>query len=155
MHKMLCCLQGVPPNPSETISKELIMNYLNNIILFDEKSKYVIRQHKELTVFEALVYYDSEIDNLIDEFITGQYLESKYEYTFLNVRKSILHNKILFWVGNLPGEYTRPNQKNPGYNGVNMNAVNSDIISSLDQYIRFYEDIKKIKQKVMKELHML
>lgn len=155
MYNTLCCLQGVPPNPGVKFSMELIKKYLDDIDVFSENSKYEIHQHKELSVFEALVHYDNKIMTIADEIIAGQYLESKYESKLLDVKRSVFHNKIMFWIDNQPGEYKRYNQIGPGYICVNVQAFNSDVVFSLDEYLSIYDNIKKIKLATKKKLKMI
>lgn len=158
MYKMLCCLQGEIPNPGVNFSKESIDRRLAKLGkdgIFGENSRYEIRSHKELSIFEALVCYDDKIMKLADEIIAGQYLKSKYEKKLLRLKNTKLHEKLEFWYDCQPGEYERRNQKLPGHLAVAQEVVNTDIVSSVDEYIELYECIKKMREEQYYRLHRL
>jgi len=143
MTKVLSFLQGEPPNSGIPFSKELIRKNLEKINIFYEKSRYEIHNHRELSVSEAITYYDDKTMSLIDEIFSGQYLEYKYEKVLLNLKTSGLHTAFEQWKTNLPGEYEHFNldlnkETSAGYNFVNKEAVNSDIICSIDEYLNIY-----------------
>lgn len=148
MTKVFSFLQGELYKPINETSKESISNYLNRIDIFTENSRYEIQNHKELSVFEAIVYYDTKIMFLIEEILSGQYLETKYEKILLKLKISKMHSVVVEWNSNLPGEYERYNTNTrkimrTGYNSVNNQAVNSDFVFAIDEYLKIYSQIKK------------
>lgn len=158
MAKVLSFLQGEPPNPGRIpLSKELIRNNLEEIDIFYEKSRYEIHNHRELSVFEAITYYDDKTMSLIDEIFSGRYLEYKYEKILLKLKTSRLHTAFELWKTNLPGEYGHFNldlnkETSVGYNFVNKEVVNSDIVSSIDEYLNLYNQIKNIRKKLYRRI---
>lgn len=157
MTKVFSYLQGEAYNQEITVSKELIKNHLEKINIFMEKSRYDIQNHKEFSVFEALTYYDKEIIMLTDEIVAGQYIENKYEKILFALKISKFHSVLERWKNNLPGEYEHYNadskkENRTGYNWVNIEAVNSDIISSIDEYLSIYNRIKKVREKLYQRI---
>ena len=157
MTKVFSYLQGEAYNPEITVSKELIKNHLEKINIFMEKSRYEIQNHKEFSVFEALTYYDKEIIMLTDEIVAGEYIKNKYEKILFALKISKFHEVLERWKNNLPGEYEHYNadskkENRTGYNWVNIEAVNSDIISSIDEYLSIYNRIKKVREKLYQRI---
>ncbi len=157
MIKVFSFLQGEIPNLGIMISQEFIKKYLEKINIFYEKSRYEIQNHRELSVFEAIVYYDNKIISLIDEILSMQYLENKYEKILLKLKNSRLHSVFEQWAMNLPGEYEHYNidsnkGTSTGYNWVNIKVVNEDIFSSIDEYFNIYNQIKKSRKKLSQRI---
>lgn len=153
MTKVLSFLQGDIPSLENTISKNLIENYLNDINIFYERSKYEIQNHRELSVFEAVAYYDNKIMSLIDEIFSSQYLEKKYEKILLKLKLSRIHFVIEQWKMKIPGEYEyydiySEKKIRKGYIWVNEKVLNFDIVSSIDEYLSIYNQIKKLRKKL-------
>ena len=153
MIKIFSFLQGEIPNLDITVSKELIKDHLEKIDIFEKKSRYEIQNHSELSVFEAIAYYDNKIIMLIDEIVAGQYIKNKYEKGLLSLKNSKIHLVIEQWKSNLPGEYEHydinsKEEKSTGYNWVNIEVVNSEIISSIDEYLSIYNQITKLRKKL-------
>lgn len=155
MIKVFSFLQGEIQNSEIAVSKESIKNHLEKINIFEEKSRYEIQNHRELSVFEAIAYYDNRNIMLIDEIVEGQYIKNKYEKILLSLKNSKIHLVIERWKSNLPGEYEHydinlKEEKSTGYNWVNIKVVNSEIISSIDEYLRIYNQITKLRNKLYK-----
>lgn len=136
---------------------EAIKKHLDDIDIFCESSRYEIQNHKELSVFEALLYYDSKIMLTIDEIIAGQYVEDHYLKILLDLKKAKLHYVLAWYNRNLPGEYEHramESSKEPkrGYNWVNIDAVNSEILSSVKEYHDIYVQIEKARNKLYKRV---
>ena len=78
---------------------------------------------------------------MIDEIFSREYLENKYEKNLLKLRETKIHLAFERWKENLPGEYERykyekgsKKETQIGYNWVNMEAVNEEIIFLIDDY---------------------
>lgn len=159
MIKNLSILQSEIIYSEVDVSKEEIKNYLEKINIFYETSKYEIQNHKELSVFEAIVYNNNKIILLIDEILSREYLENKYEKNLLKLRESKIHLAFERWKENLPGEYERykyekgsKKETQIGYNWVNMEAVNEEIIFSIDDYLNIYTQIKQLRKKLYQKI---
>ena len=153
MGKTLCLLIGEPYSSATVIPTEKVKKYLDETDIFEQNSKYEIQNHRELSVFEAIVYYDDDIIKLVNEILAGQYLERKYNKLFIKVKESKFHYVIGMWKNNLPGEYERRSKDrtkkmSKGYNWVNISVINSDIVSSIDEYRKIYNKIKKLRIKL-------
>lgn len=161
MIMVLSVLQGEiyhPDTPKATNEQnEAIKKHLNDIDIFCEGSRYEIQNHKELTVFEALLYYDSKILSIIDEIFEGQYMGDHCVKKLLDLKKSKLHYVLVWCSRNLPGEYEHgtmepSKESRKGYNWVNMDVVNNEILSSVEEYYNIYGQIKEMRKKLYKRV---
>lgn len=155
MAQVFGLLQGDINKPVMETSKESVKSYLEKIDIFTKNSRYVIQNHKELSLFESIAYCDHKIISLIDEILSNQYLVSKHEKILLKLKLSKFHSVMELWENNLPGEYEHYNAEEIGMTGyiwVNPEAINSDIVSAIDEYLNIYNKIKKTRQILYQRL---
>lgn len=115
----------------------------------------MIQNHKELSLFEAIVYCDIRIISLIDEVLSNQYLEIKHEKVILKLKLSKFHSVVERWKNDFPREYEHYNteeQRVKGYLCVKPKAINSDLVSAIDEYLNLYNKIKKQEKNYFKGL---
>lgn len=155
MTRVFGLLQGDINKPVAETSKKSIKSYLDKINIFNKNSRYEIQNHKELSLFESIVYYDTKIMSLIDEVLSNQYLENKHVKILFKLKVSSFHSVVEKWKNNLPGEYEHYNTEEigmKGFNRVNPDAINSDLVSTIDEYLNIYNKIKKTREKLWQRL---
>lgn len=155
MENVLHLLQGDIHKPVTEISTESVKPYLDKINIFTQNSVYEIRNHQELSLFEAVASYDAKIMSLTDEILSNQYLEAKYQKSLLRLKLAKFHSAVTYWQSNLPGEYKHPNTEERGATGyfyINPEAVNSDFASAVDEYLDIYNHIRATREKLYQRL---
>lgn len=157
MLKLFSLLQGKASVSDDSISKELIEKYLEEVDVFTKKSRYEIHNHKELSVFEAISYHDNKIIALADEIVAGQYIEEKYETILFKLKTSKFHAELEFWKSTLPGKYEHfhadtMKELSTGYVGIDLGVVRCGLIASVDEYSSIYKEIKKLREKLYKRI---
>lgn len=155
MAEVFSILQDNIDRPITEISGESVKSYLDKIDIFNKNSGYKIRNHKELSLFEAIEDCDIKIISLVDEVLSNQYLETKYEKTLCKLKISRFHSVVEQWKNNLPGEYEHYNSEEngmKGYIGVNNKVINSDLASAVDEYVNIYNKIKKTRETLYNRL---
>lgn len=155
MRDVFGLLQGDMREPVTETSKEFIKLYLDKINIFTKNSGYMIQNHKELSLFESIVYCDTKIISLIDEVFSNQYLEAKNEKILLALKCSRFHSIVGQWKNSLPGEYEHYNEEEQGRKGyfyANRKVINSDLVSAIDEYLNIYNKIKKTRKTLYQRL---
>lgn len=155
MTEVFSLLQDDIDRPITEISKESVKSYLDKIDIFTKNSRCKIQNHKELSLFESIEDCDIKIISLVDEVLSNQYLETKHEKILFKLKISSFHSVVEQWKNNLPGEYEHYNSEEngmKGYIGVNHKAINSDLASTVDEYLNIYNKIKKIREKLYNRL---
>lgn len=152
MTKIFGFLQGDMNRPVTDISKESVKSYLDKIDIFTKNSGCEIQNHKELSVFESIANCDIKIISVIDEVLSNQYLETKYEKVLLKLKLSRFHSIMEQWKNNLPGEYEHHNMEESGMKGyiwVNREVINSDLASAIDEYLIIYNKVRETREKLI------
>lgn len=153
MIKVFGFLQGNMNISVTDISKESVKSYLDKIDIFTKNSVYEIQNHKELSLFESIVYCDIKIMSLIDEVLSHQYLKAKDEKILLRLKLSRFHSIVEQWKNSLPGEYEHYNTEENGMRGyfwINLKVINLGLASAIDEYLDIYREIKKMRENLYK-----
>ncbi len=155
MEKVGGLLQGESITEMESLTTSKVMGYLSKTDVFEMGSRYYVRNGKMLSVWKSLKRYDELIQDAADEIISNQYLPTRGAMLIIDLKKSKLHEKIIFWDELQPGEYEhscngKENEKKTGYIAYNKERLAADFSLCVEDYRRTYRQIAAYHKRILK-----